>query len=172
MLPDIPTEHHPEFPWGVDSLIARAVLERLRGAAPLQQGGWNINLYEFDGLLLEDTFSPPEIAVILEATDEEPKGSNRGAEVTTLVQLYIVRTLRSKAGTESLYLSRVINYIKGLLWENFGRLEDGGGGTLTCGLVRFQRVPGSLSVGGGKLIATRLRVAYTSKIQQRSREWS
>lgn len=171
-LPAIPAEHHPEFPWGVDSLIANGVLLRLQQDPLLAAAGWSVSPRHMEDLLLEDTYSPPEIAVILEANEEVPKGSNRRAQVTSLLEIYLVNALQSKAGTETWYLARLIDHIKALLQHEAGRLEDANGDPLNCGLVQFQRVPGALRVSGGRLIARRLRVAYQSTIQQESRAWT
>ncbi len=169
-LPVIPSDHLPDLAWSVEALIAQAVLDRLKANAVLASSGIAVQSYEVDDLLHDDTHSPPVLAVVLDATEEVRKGSNGRADLTTIIELYLIRAIESRSGTDTWMLSRVLDYIKGLLAVDAGTLQDPDGRVLSCGLVQFQRVPGALIVGGGKEIARVLRVAYTSTIRQSTRQ--
>ncbi len=162
---------HPEFPMSIDAKVAAAVLHLLQADPALTSFFTAIRPYELEDLVSQDSFETPELALILDAVDENRSGANRRRTVETTLYVGMITTLGDRQGTQGWLRSRVFNQIKALLVAEGGVLRDAEGRRLTEALVSYQRLGVPRTVAGGGFLLSALRTVFTSDIHEATREF-
>lgn len=160
----------PQFPRGIDTEIAEAVLAKLRGDATLAAfftGG--IDGFDTEDLYTEGTFDPPFLGVSIEFVDEQREGSNRQARMSTGILIGVVLSQTGPRETRTWLFSRLVEYVKRLLEAEAGVLYDEGPSPITESLLAVQRIQKPTRLPGpttGLLLMRRAVFIFQSLINQ------
>lgn len=168
-MPD-PTLPFPEFEISVDAMVAEAALDLVRADPALSNYFKTIDVYEIDEFLEADSFAPPALGLIPDASDERRIGGNRQAILTTAVAFVYVTAQPHRAGTQRFLRLRIFNYLKRLLAANAGELLWQGR-RVSEALLTFRRLSGGRMHPSGSYFVTRAVAEFQSNVHEATREF-
>ncbi len=149
---------YPALPWSLDAQILQALRDQLRADAPLRTAfprDDQISILEMATLLRTESIPPsPCLALSILADEERETTSGYGATYTTIVQLALVTSPRS----------RIVAQVRRIVRRNAGVLHDPDGRLLTEGVTRIQRVQLDATPLPSNLLLTVINIEYRSAI--------